>query len=77
MKTHTFLLMLCLILGLTACASSPEPYEYEPDNELKPGSGLFSGEKGELTIFRIPEKADQTKDASRQEQKGDKQNESP
>ena len=77
MKTHNFLLMLCVILGLTACASSPEPYEYEPDNELKPGSGLFSGEKGEFTIFRIPEKADQTEDASRQEQKGDKQNESP
>jgi hypothetical protein len=77
MKSNAFVLMLCLMLGLTACAVSPEPYEYEPDNELKPGSGLFSGEKGEFTIFRIPEKTNQAGDASRKEQKGDKQNESP
>lgn len=78
MKTHIFLmLMLCLIVGLSACTSSPEPYEYQPDNELKPGPGLFSGEKGEFVIFRIPEKTDPENDPSPKEQKGDKQNERP
>jgi len=78
MKTQSLLpLMLCIVIGIAACAASPEPYEYRPENELKPGPGLFSGENGEFTIFRVPEKAGQEKDHSRQEPKGDNQNESP
>ena len=73
MKTNALVLMLWLVLGLAACAVSPEPYEYEPDNELKPGPGLFSGEEGKFTIFRIPEEKGQRQDAPRKEQKGDQQ----
>ncbi|MGD8268072.1 MAG: hypothetical protein PVG19_02570 [Desulfobacterales bacterium] len=38
-----------LILG--ACAHT-EPFEYESYNEVKPGPGVFTGEKGTWTIYR-------------------------
>lgn len=36
-----------------------EPYAYVPENELKPGPGLFSGEDGEFDLINTPEKATQ------------------
>jgi hypothetical protein len=68
---RTILLMFCLIFGMAACSASPQPFEYQPDNELKPGPGLFSGEKGEFVIFRRPEKKDPEEDPARKLQKGD------
>ena len=54
MKPTGLIVILCLMLGLAGCAAAPEPYTFKPDNELKPGPGLFSGQEGEFTIFRIP-----------------------
>jgi hypothetical protein len=44
--------MVAIMLLVCACASTMEPFEYVPDNEIKPGSGLFTGEEGTLTIYR-------------------------
>ncbi len=41
-----------MALGLQACATSQEPFEYQSDNETKPGRGVFTGEKGTWTIYR-------------------------
>ena len=43
--------VLAAALVLGACAHS-EPFEYESYNEVKPGRGVFTGEKGTWTIFR-------------------------
>ena len=43
--------VVVLMLLFCACATPPEPYEYVPDNEIKPGPGLFTGEEGSLTIY--------------------------
>ena len=49
-----------LVLGgvglwlLAGCATPPEPFHYQPDNELKPGPGLFTGEDGVYTIYGPP-----------------------
>jgi hypothetical protein len=58
---------------MAACSASPQPFEYQPDNELKPGPGFFSGENGEFVIFRRPEKKDPEENAFRKLQKGDEQ----
>ena len=39
---------------LGGCATPPEPFHYQPDNELKPGPGLFTGEDGVYTIYGPP-----------------------
>jgi hypothetical protein len=44
--------VVVLMLLVCACATPPEPYRYVPDNEIKPGPGLFTGEEGALTIYR-------------------------
>ena len=41
---------------LTACATPPEPFEYEKSNELKPGPGILTGEEGVFTIYGAPPK---------------------
>jgi len=41
-------------LSLTGCGG--EPFAYQPDHELKPGSGLHSGDKGEFTLLGSPKK---------------------
>jgi hypothetical protein len=46
---------------LVGCATPPEPFHYQPDNELKPGPGLFTGKEGAYTIYgRPPEVPDET-----------------
>jgi len=41
-----------LVVFLFICGCGGEPYTYESNNELKTGPGLFSGEDGEITIFK-------------------------
>lgn len=48
-KLAGFLLACQLLAG---CGG--EPYQYQPDNELKPGPGLFSGEDGEFNLIGSP-----------------------
>jgi len=46
-------LMMLIGIGLwllVGCATPPQPFDYQPDNELKPGPGLFTGEAGVYTI---------------------------
>lgn len=54
MKQLIALAGLAALLVVTACASSPEPFEYEQNNELKPGPGLLTGEEGVYTIYGEP-----------------------
>jgi hypothetical protein len=43
-------------LLVAGCATSPEPFEYQQNNELKPGPGIFTGEDGVYTIYGPPPK---------------------
>ena len=49
--------VLGALLVLGACAHS-EPFAYESYNEVKPGPGVFTGEKGTWTIYRQEMPAD-------------------
>jgi len=42
------------VFVLIGCATPPQPFEYQPSNELKPGPGIFTGEKGVYTIYGRP-----------------------
>ena len=44
--------VFCVCLLLAGCGG--EPYTYQPDHELKPGPGLFSGEDGEFNLIGSP-----------------------
>ena len=44
------ILVACLLLS--GCGG--ESYTFEPDHELKPGPGIFSGEDGEFTLIGSP-----------------------
>jgi hypothetical protein len=44
----------CLLVCLLLAGCGGEPYAYQPDNELKPGPGLFSGDDGEFTLIGSP-----------------------
>ncbi len=52
------LIVVLLALGLAACGNA-KPFEYQQEaDEMKPGSGLFSGKKGKFVIFgSSPEEA--------------------
>ncbi|HYE51939.1 MAG TPA: hypothetical protein VEB20_20260 [Azospirillaceae bacterium] len=41
---------LFLAAGLALAACSAVPVDHPPADSLKPGSGLFTGEKGEVEI---------------------------
>jgi len=45
---------LTLFLLIAACATPPEPFEYQQSNELKPGPGILTGEEGVFTIYGDP-----------------------
>ena len=51
-------LVLGAAIGLASCATAPEPFEYHPDTEVKPGRGVFTGEEGTWTIYRVEEPAE-------------------
>jgi hypothetical protein len=46
--------------SIAGCAAV-EPYPYHDERESMQGSGFFSGEEGQLTIYRLPEKEGQIK----------------
>jgi len=55
------ILIIAMVTAMAAfygCAVTPEPFEYQPDNELKNGPGLLSGEDGVFTIYRKPNEGD-------------------
>ena len=57
MNRFTKWLGIILILGMivsSGCSTAPKPFEYQSDNELKKGAGLFSGKEGKFTIYRRP-----------------------
>ncbi len=45
------LIVVLLAVGLAGCGNA-KPFEYRQEaDEMKPGSGLFSGNKGKFVIF--------------------------
>ncbi len=57
MKLIRAILILAMVTGMAAlygCAVTPEPLDYQPDNEYKKGPGLLSGEDGAFTIYSQP-----------------------
>lgn len=44
----------CLLACLLLAGCGGEPYAYQPDHELKPGPGLFSGDDGEFNLIGSP-----------------------
>ncbi len=50
----------CLLACQLLAGCGGEPYQYQPDNELKPGPGLFSGEDGEFTLIGSPKKQEES-----------------
>lgn len=55
------ILLVAAMVTVNGCAVTPEPLEYQPDNELKSGPGLLSGEDGVFTIYRKPNESDADK----------------
>ena len=57
MTTLSFIRLAgCLLACQLLAGCGGEPYAYQPDHELKPGPGLFSGEDGEFTLIGSPKK---------------------
>lgn len=56
---------LALLAG--GCATGPEPFDYTPTDEIKPGPGLFSGEDGVFTLYGKPDAASTEKEDQEQE----------
>ena len=40
-----------LIVILSGCASSLQPFVYHDDRDEKPGPGLFSGDEGGFVVY--------------------------
>jgi hypothetical protein len=55
------LAMVTVMAAFYGCAVTPEPLEYQPDNEFKKGPGLLSGEDGVFTIYQQPVKPEADK----------------
>jgi hypothetical protein len=53
--------VLCVCLLIAGCGG--EPYTYQPDRELKPGPGLFSGKDGEFNLIGSPEEQEEQEDS--------------
>lgn len=61
--------VLGTILFLTACATTSEPFEYQPDNDGIQGPGILSGEDGLWTIFGPSSPAEKTDAPSQNDKK--------
>jgi len=65
MKTKWIFLLTAaaLIVNLSGCASTTQPFAYHDDRDEKPGPGLFSGDEGGFVIYgQTSENADATKE---------------
>ena len=52
MKSIFILTRCCiLVLFISGCSATVEPFVYEQSNELKPGPGVLTGEQGTYTIY--------------------------
>lgn len=51
LKLIITIILTTLLMSMVAC-SSIEQYSYHPDQEVPEGPGLFTGEKGEYTLYR-------------------------
>jgi len=60
-RTIFIMAMVTAMVAFYGCAITPEPLEYQPDNEFKKGPGLLSGEDGAFTIYRQPIKPEADK----------------
>ena len=49
-RMYRFCLLLVAAIGVSGCAEY-EPLEYTPTSEIRPGPGLFTGEKGAFYIY--------------------------
>jgi len=60
MKWIFLMTAVALIVILSGCASSPQPFVYHDDRDEKPGPGLFSGEQGGFVVYgeSVEEKTD-------------------
>ena len=47
--------------GIVCCTKAPKPFDYQPENELKPGPGLFSGEDGRFMFYQSQETGETSK----------------
>jgi len=63
MKWIFLMTAVALIVILSGCASSPQPFVYHDDRNEKLGPGLFSGEDGGYIIYgeSVEEKTDTKK----------------
>jgi hypothetical protein len=51
MKWIFLMTAVALIVILSGCASSPQPFVYHDDRNEKPGPGLFSGDEGGFVVY--------------------------
>jgi len=58
--------LLAFSLVLYGCGGSS--YTYEPENEIKPGPGLFSGKDGEFTVIGGSKDTKEGKEKSEKQQ---------
>lgn len=61
-KRVIWIAILVMFVAINACATSPEPFTYHPDNELQKGPGLLSGEDGAFMLYRVPAEPEPAKD---------------
>ena len=54
LKRLLALVGVVLAFLVAGCATPPEPFEYQQNNELKPGPGILTGEEGVFTIYGEP-----------------------
>jgi hypothetical protein len=56
--------VLVVAIWLTSCGTPPETFEYQSDNETKPGRGVFTGDDGVWTIYRKEGPPEETAEAA-------------